>query len=307
MGSATVGGVVDARMARLSRRIAELALREGWARGRHVTEMELVAALGVSRTPVRAALRLLEQHGVVLARSNRGFVLRRSGAALARFDVTTAETAEDELYGRLLCDRLSGSLPMGVTQAMLAERYSAGRSVLERVLARLLEDGLALRGAGRGWSFVTGLADASAVAASYQFRAAVEPAALMMPTFAIDQRELFTLRSRHEEALMALGRRRPSRASTLFALDAGFHETLAAFSANPFVMAAVRQQNGLRRFLEYGSYHDIGRVKAWCLEHLGIIHELEKTMCETAAGLLRAHLQRAATVAAEGSTIALRD
>ena len=107
------------------------------------------------------------------------------------------------------------------------------------------------------------------------------------------------------ETLLALGRRRPSRASTLFALDAGFHETLAGFSANPFVMASVRQQNGLRRFLEYGSYHDLARVKAWCLEHLGIIDALEKTMCERAAELLRAHLQRAATVAAEGSTIVL--
>jgi hypothetical protein len=48
-------------------------------------------------------------------------------------------------------------------------------------------------------------------------------------------------------------------------------------SGNLFVLQAIQQQNRLRRLLEFGSYHNKRRVKAWCEEHVAIIDACERT------------------------------
>src|SRR5579872_7345932 len=81
------------RTVQLAHVIANLVARRRWPRGRHVREQELAGELRVSRTPVRAALRLLERHGVMEARPNRGFFLMRDGSQLGALRLEPPTTA----------------------------------------------------------------------------------------------------------------------------------------------------------------------------------------------------------------------
>lgn len=301
-GSGTATPIAGARTVRLAREIAAMASRQGWQPGRHVTELELAAALRVSRTPVRAALRLLQAHGAVEARPNRGFFLLRGGNGLAGLSLNAPASAEDALHARVLRDRVTGRLPAAVTPSLLAARYGAGRAALDRVLSRLEEDGLLTRSPGRAWRFTPSLAGQGGVRASYEVRLLVEPGALLLPGTRIPVESVVEQRRRHQELVAAAGGsgrpRRSLRPAALFELDAGFHQMLADCSVNPFVAGLVSRQNALRRLLEFDSYRDLGRVVAWTHEHLAILDALAAGDVAGAADQLRSHLQRAADLAA---------
>ena len=61
------------QQARTTARLREMILNGAFAPGERMTENALASALGVSRTPVRVALSLLEQEGLVSSAPNRGF------------------------------------------------------------------------------------------------------------------------------------------------------------------------------------------------------------------------------------------
>ena len=102
---------------RLAREVAVLAARAGWGRGHHLTEQELALALLVSRTPIRAALKLLAACGAVKAKPNRGYFLLHDGATLAPLLPEQPTTADDVLQMQMIRDRVAGTLPMHVSPA----------------------------------------------------------------------------------------------------------------------------------------------------------------------------------------------
>lgn len=57
-------------------RLREMILNGAFAAGEHIAESSLARALGVSRTPVRLALGVLEHEGLVAGAPNRGFTVR---------------------------------------------------------------------------------------------------------------------------------------------------------------------------------------------------------------------------------------
>ena len=295
-------GMAASSATRLARQVVALAAAGGWRAGRHVTEAELVSALGVSRTPVRTALKLLSREGVLDARPNQGFFLVREGAALAAFDLEHVPTAVEGLYVRLLRDRIAGTLPHVISPAQLMSLYGIGRAVMVQALGRLADDGLVLRGGGRSLVFVETLTDAGSVLASYEFRFAIEPASLRAAGLRIAREPLIRLRDRHRALVERLDA--PDGASDLSAsatrlrasivgLDADFHEGLADLSGNPFAAAAIKQQVALRRLLEFGIQERPSRVTLWCYEHLAVIDALLADDREEAALRLDRHLAKA--------------
>lgn len=279
-----------------------LAAAGGWRAGRHVTEAELVTALGVSRTPVRTALKLLSREGILEARPNHGFFLMRDGAALAVFDLEQVPTAVESLYARLLRDRIAGTLPRAVSPAQLMSLYGTGRAVVVQALARLSDDGLVLKAGGRSSVFVETLSDAGSIRASYEFRLAIEPASLRAEGLRITREPLIRLRDRHRALVERLGLAdqtpdlpaSPTRLrASIVGLDADFHEGLADVSGNPFAAAAIKQQVALRRLLEFGIQENPSRVTSWCHEHLAVIDALLADDREKAAVHLGDHLSRA--------------
>ncbi|MDH3667819.1 MAG: GntR family transcriptional regulator [Paracoccaceae bacterium] len=285
-------GARTQRRAWLARRILEeLILRDAPA-GTHVTEVAMAESLGVSRSPVRASLDLLAEHGVLSHIRNRGFFLRENIAAYDGLAVSGGTSPEDQLYADILEARLNEKLVGRVTQIELARRFEAPESRVGAVLTRMREEGLVRRNPGRGWHFQPAINTTEALAQSYALRLAVEPAALRQPGIQIDPNALDLSRRRHE-ALLARAGRGPMIQAQVFEVDSGFHEMLVRFSGNPYFLEAVQTQNRLRTIVEFVDYSDLARIKLWCVEHLRILDALAVGDAELAAKRVTAHLQRA--------------
>ena len=253
-----------------ARQIIGLIWQDELAPGFHFREEALADRLGVSRTSVRAGLRILQDKGLVTARQNRGFTLAADAAALnAAVELPTS--ADEALYMSIAQDRLAGRLPPSATETELMRQYGCGRNLVLAALAMLSEEGLVRRGRGREWQFREILNSPHARRQSYELRLMVEPAALLLAGFKADRGEMADMRARHD-ALMARGRILSRR--DVFEIDASFHEMLARFSRNEPLLEVIRRQNRLRRLMEYQSYPDAGRVWIWLAEHVAVIDAL---------------------------------
>lgn len=277
---------------RLANQILDLIRDAKFEPGHHLREQQLADMLGVSRTPIRMALGLLEERGIVEARRNQGYFLVRPSVELHRIELEVPATADQDLYARLVQDRLAGVISTSVTQSEIARRYDVDRLVLLRTLARMAEDGLIARNKGRGWTFLPTLDSSVALRSSYDFRLTIEPAAFLLATFRPDSGALERSRLQHlylvsHPNIVAVDR------TQLFDTDAAFHEMFAEFSGNAFFLQAIQQQNRLRRLLEYGGYVNRRRVRDWCREHLAIIEAVCAGDFVKAAAVMREHLSHA--------------
>jgi DNA-binding GntR family transcriptional regulator len=272
----------------LARQILARIAQDGLAAGAPVRELALARAFGVSRTPVRAALRLLQGLGHVALKPGYGFVLKRKiggGGQEARLP----RSPLDQLYDAIMADRARGELGMEVFEAELMPRYGVSRGALRRVLMKLADDGLVKRQRGHGWRFAEALDSATAVAESYRFRMIVECAGLREPTFTADREELDRLHEAHQRFLRGLGEIDPRH---WFETNARFHETLAAWSGNRYLLEAMRRQNALRRLDEHTGFHRLSprRIAQSSQEHIAILDAVAAGDLEWAATLLHRHL-----------------
>ena len=277
---------------RLANQILDVIRDSRMEPGHHLREQQLADLVGVSRTPIRSALDLLAERGIVETRKNQGFFLREPFDALHRIEIEIPSTAEDELYSTLVRDRLAHRIADSFTQTEIARRYDVDRVAVTRTLSRLAEDGLVIRNHGHGWTFAQTLDSLISLRASYEFRLTLEPAGFLLATFKPDHAALERMRLQHLYLAS-----HPDIASVnnmqLFETDAAFHEMCAEASGNAFFSQAVQSQNRLRRLLEFGSYFDHRRVREWCREHLGIIEAIASGNLEQASTRMQAHLEQA--------------
>lgn len=280
----------NVRRHKLARQILALAQEQGWPEGHHVTEQSLAAAIGVSRTPVRAALDLLASRGAMRFRPNYGYFLATRDAGAAEIEIPATEG--EKLYLAIIDARMRGDLDEVVTQSDLMARFCTGRHLVQQALTRLADEGLIGERKGRAWTFKPAFDGFSSWDSSYQLRLALEPQALLLPQFKIDRTRLGRARRAHLGLLSALEDQSAPR-QRIYEIDSGFHEMIAEFSQNPFFLAAIRHQDRLRRLFEFGVIADFSRVAAWCHEHLAIIDALEQNQAGKASELMHLHLTRA--------------
>ncbi|MGI4984804.1 MAG: GntR family transcriptional regulator [Janthinobacterium lividum] len=276
----------------LAKQILDLIREARFEVGYHLREQQLADLLGVSRTPVRAAMTVLESLGVIEARRNQGFFLIKPADGTHRVELDLPVSGDEALYGQLVTDRLAGHVPASLTQTDIAQRYGVDRVTMTRALSRLSEDGLIARNKGHGWSFQPSLDSATTLRSSYDFRMTFEPAGLLLATFSPDRSALERCRREHILLTSQLGLNGASP-KQLFETDANFHEMLAEFSGNVFMHQSMQQQNRLRRLLEFGGYENRRRIKEWCGEHLRIIDAILANDLTLAAESMREHLSRA--------------
>ncbi len=111
-------------------RLRELVLQGELAAGTRITELTLVELLGVSRTPVRAALMRLEQEGLLQALPAGGYAVR----VLSEQDVADAIELRGTLEG--LAARLAAE--RGVSSRVLLE----AKACLDQIDQALLDTSL---------------------------------------------------------------------------------------------------------------------------------------------------------------------
>jgi DNA-binding GntR family transcriptional regulator len=274
------------------------------APGTRLAEVALAERLQVSRTPVRAALKLLAGRKLIRHGAQRGYVVADTPAP-QKTPAKIAPAETDRLFVAIARDRRAGRLPLDVSEHDLMQRYGATRPLIQRVLSKLAEVAAVQRKPGHGWRFAPSISDAEARAESYRFRMLVEPAALLEPGFRLDSDWIAEMRRQHREMLAMHWSETAS--IVLYEMNAAFHEGLAAASGNRYLLLAVQQQNRLRRFANYDWAFGHQRVVVNCREHLAILDLLEAGQREQAATLLRQHLERAAKLkrAAEDRRAAL--
>jgi len=289
--------------AELAARILRSLHDQGMGVGHHLVEQDLCRQLRVSRTPIRGALRLLAQQGCVKGRAYRGFILLKPVTELARVEPPNSqEEADQQLFVAIARARNTGKLPMNVAQKELVRLFDARLTAVMRVLRRMAELGLVERKPGIGWSFMPAIVSSRTRSDSYGFRRAIEPAALLAPTFELDRKWARESIVRHLEF-----RRTPWRdthAVEFCAMNSEFHEQLARCSGNRYMLSAVQRQIQLGTVMNYQWMHDARRVLASIDEHLAILNALAANRNQEAAVIMAGHLlanRRATEVFEKGS------
>lgn len=273
----------------LSKKVLDCLRREGVKPGFHIREQWLADALGVSRSPVRNALKQLESFGIVQLKPSRGFFLTAEPGSEAFEEANLPQPETERIYAQIVSERFANLLGDQVSVADLVRRYGVGRSAINKVLARMQEDGLVEKSSGHNWIFGPALNDESAYQESYRFRLLLEPAAILEPGFSLPAKQLALLRRTHEDAI-ATG---PSDVpiQRLLDIDAGFHNALADACGNRFIAQSIRQQSRLRRLSEYQKYIASDRLTASLQEHLGILDSLRRNAHDEAARRLADHIR----------------
>lgn len=272
----------------IAERILQLVRDDALAAGAWLNENATAKRLGVSRTPVRAALDHLAEQGVVRRHLNKGIELIQLPAA--NESARPPETLDLAMV-RLARERENGLLPDEVSELEVMRRYELGRPEAQKLLARLADLDMVERKPGYGWRFLHEPRDKRLRDESYRFRLVIEPMCMLEPGFRLEPVWISEMRMRHLEYLQSPWRESSSIA--FFEMNAAFHEGLAAATGNRYFHSAVRRQNQLRRLSNYDWGLGFARVQVNCTEHLAMLDHLEAGENEVASALMRSHLSRA--------------
>lgn len=275
----------------VAREIVAMVRREGLRAGDHLREIHIAEQIGTSRSPVQAALRQLAGLGLVQRDANRGFFLTKDASQWSEVALQFSSTPDDPLYLSIAEARQSGAIANEVTEAELMRQFDVARTTLRKVLARISEEGWIEQRVGHGWCFLPMIDSADAYEESYLFRQSIEPTGLLGPSFRFDALELAELR-REQQRIVQDGFMSMT-AIELFEANSRFHETLAGWSHNRFILQAVRRVNQLRRLVEYRQASQRNPRQTQASEHLEILRAIESHDLIHAAGLMRSHLDGA--------------
>jgi DNA-binding GntR family transcriptional regulator len=259
---------------------------EDLATGTRLVERTLADRLRVSRSPVRNALRMLADDGIVSQGDGGGFHVARTGAELPAPPDT--EDGLEAAYLRIAEDRLDGALPDRVTETALARQYGLTGTQVGRILTRIDKEGWGQRAPGYGWEFRPMLDTVTGYRDSYRFRLAIEPAALLEPGFVLNRATVEAARAQQQRLVDGEVWTVPK--TTLFDLNSKFHETLICCSNNEFFIDGLARLNAVRRLIEYRRTLSRDRAIVRCREHVALADVVLAGDLAAAAELLRTHL-----------------
>lgn len=272
----------------LAREIARLVHAERLAPGEPLTERSLAERFLVSRSPIRTALRELQQAGVLAAAERGGFKVADPSAARALAASEPAPDGGEEVYLAIARDRLAGEIPDRASENELLRRYGITRPRLQALLRRMSEEGWAERLPGHGWRFLPVLTSMETYRQSYSFRQAIEPAALLEPGFMLNRPVL----ERHleQQRRFVAGEILEISAVRLFETNSEMHEAIAECSRNAFFIESLRRVDRLRRLIEYQQRVDREQARQRCAEHVHILELVLDGRNGKAAEAMRKHL-----------------
>lgn len=259
--------------------------------GSHLATEALAAHFQVSRSPVREALALLSERGVIENRRNRGFFVLPAAAQNVAANLPDQVAPDEEPYYRLAEDWLNDRIGADQTEQALRDRYGLTRSQAQELLSRAAREGWADPKPGYGWRLRQVAKTAEAFEEIYRFRAVIEPAALLEPSFRFDKAVAASLRRTQER--LASGKLEGLAPAAMTAAGAQFHEELIKMSGNPMFFHALERANQLRRLAEYRLKANPQRIIVQSTEHLQILDLLAKGDNLEAAHLMRRHLSGA--------------
>jgi DNA-binding GntR family transcriptional regulator len=274
----------------LARQIEDHVRQNELAPGSRLPERSLAELFRVSRSPVKSALRLLEKTGAAEASKDGGFVVaRRLKSRTKQKSVFSYQDNDESVYLSIGSDRMSGVLPKRVSENELMRRYDISRGRMMKLLRRISSEGWIERLPGHGWAFLPVLTSSAGYEQSFRFRLINEPAAILEPTFVVNEVELDRCRAQQADLISGDTLRRASPAY-IFGINSHLHEVIATCSGNTFIIDGLRRINNLRRLMEYSRPTDPMLAKKFCREHIAIIDLLLSGKRIQAAAAMKLHL-----------------
>ncbi|KRR16079.1 hypothetical protein CQ14_23840 [Bradyrhizobium lablabi] len=283
----------DALPGRIAAEMASLIAAGDMPAESHLTAQSIADRFSVSRSPVRAAFKMLEGQGLVRQNRNRGYFVKPLTARTKSAAMKSASSNRDgpRAYYALAEDWVRDQIGDEVTETLLLDRYRISRSELTAILTRAVAEGWIERKPGYGWRLLPVAKTAEAQAQLYRVRLLLEPAAFLEPTFRIDRPALDGLRNDLERICDGAYLDWPE--DRLHAIGVTFHEELVRMGGNPFLHQAIQRVNRMRRLLEYRSMIDRHRILAETREHLEILAPVAAGDLVEASFLMRRHVARA--------------
>lgn len=122
--------------------------------GDALAERALAERFDVSRSPIRLALKLLQDKGLVSTREDGGFTVAQV-IELPTLEIPLPSSVDEveTRYLKIAEDRLAGKLPDKVSESDLMRRYGLTKAQLGAILQRIVHEGWIERTPGHGWRF----------------------------------------------------------------------------------------------------------------------------------------------------------
>ncbi|WP_170755958.1 GntR family transcriptional regulator [Ruegeria lacuscaerulensis] len=259
--------------------------------GQHISAQQVADRYGVSRTPVREALISLEEKDVLIRLENRGYFVADKLPPAIKENLDSVDPSELDEYQLLANDWLTNEIPEEVTEQFLKQKYGWTKAKVGELLIRASREGWAERKEGYGWRFLPVAKTPEAFDEIYRFRMAIEPAAMLEPSFELDHKVLEEQR-RIQQGMLDMDMDAVN-GEALLESGALFHEELIKLSGNPFFLMALQRVNRMRRLMEYRAEVNHQRLIEQCTEHLEILTLLESGNTVDASYRMRQHLSGA--------------
>lgn len=257
----------------------------------HLPERLLAEELRVSRSPIRGALKALAASGILSFTPGEGYVIE---APNRRIDFDRSGSDDEATYLAIASDRIGGRLPERISESELMRRYGLSRANALKILSRIASEGWIERLPGNGWAFPPMLTSKDAYRQSFRFRLINEPAAILEPTFILNESALVACREQ-QKALIA-GDIHHASPADLFEMNSHLHEAILECSNNSFIIDSVKRINRLRRLMELGNRVERATTVVFCHEHIQVLDLLLEDRRRDASDALRLHLDRKSVV-----------
>ncbi|GLQ35350.1 GntR family transcriptional regulator [Amylibacter marinus] len=276
---------------KISNRLIQDILSGALASGQHISAQQVADRYGVSRTPVREALNTLEAKSVLTREENRGYFVTDEMPLEITQEMALSNREEANDYQIFANDWLTNQIPEEVTEQFLRDKYDWTKAKVGDLLIRAAREGWAERKEGYGWRLLPVAKTPEAFDEIYRFRLAIEPAALLEPSFSLNRKVLDEQRRNQENMLEMSINTAPGEA--LLHSGSQFHEEIIKLSGNPFFHVALQRVNRMRRLMEYRAEINRERLIEQCTEHLEILTLLERGEIADASYRMRQHLSGA--------------
>lgn len=286
--------------ARLHEKISKQAIPEGTV----IKEGPLASVFGISRAPVRRALKMLEEARIIKPAKGQGFIVgnRTAGDILSLqalraifLDHSEPEVARtpawESIYDSVRLDVMN-CLPFGtfqISEAMACEHFSVGRTALREALTKLQDHGLLEKSNRSHW--IAGPLTARDVHEAFEVRRLLEPEAFAQSAAYVQKSTFQAMREKVAAVLANLEQTPPEAVEDI---ENDLHQVLLANVKNrrlleaidrnqlPFIVNRIFRRN-------FGLKPDLTALE----DHAEILDQLLRSRLDVARTMLDAHLANA--------------
>lgn len=266
-----------------------------------LTEGPLAELLGSSRAPVRQALQLLAEDGLISRFEGRGFVVGPAGTPARRVDIAASlehlTEAQDRpmfawqaLYEdveRIVVYR-SFFGRFRINEIELARHYGVGRTVARDVLLKLESLGIIAKDESFRWAVVP--LDAQRIADLYEVREHIEPLALAHAMGALSDDHIDRMLARLSQALEAY----PNvSAADMYDLELDLHVRSIEPCPNKELLSVLQRTHCILTLSKHvlGIQMEMPEYEPFLAEHIAVFRMMRRRDREGLVLAMRSHIR----------------